>query len=297
MVSRIVLSLCALLAGPAFAEPVTIETARGPVAAERPERVVVFDIAALDTLDALGVAPVGAPDNLYLPALEHLRGQLEPVGTLFEPDFEAVAALDPDLIIIGGRSAAQFDALAKIAPTIDMTIAGAPSLTGDARARLVAYGTLFGKEAEAEQLAGELDAAVAGAKAAIAGKGNGLVLLTNGTKMSAYGPGSRFGWVHSELGLPAAVETSYEGSHGEGVSFEFVAKANPDWLVVIDRAAAVGQEGASARETLDNPLVAGTTAWTKEQLVFLDPTSMYIANGGVRSLTGLLGQITEAFDK
>lgn len=286
----------ALAAGAALAAPVTIETARGPVALERPARVVVFDIAALDTLDALGVTPAGAPDDLYLPALDHLKGKMEAVGTLFEPDFEAVAALDPDLIIIGSRSATQYDALAAIAPTIDMTIDGAHDLAIEARDRIQAYGTLFEKEAEAEVLAGRLDTAVEAARAAVAGKGNGLVILTNGTKMSAFGPGSRFGWIHTELGLPATVVTSYEGSHGESVSFEFIQKANPDWLVVVDRAAAVGDAGESARQTLDNPLVAETTAWKARHLVFLDPTSIYIANGGARALTGLLGQITDAFE-
>lgn len=291
--------LAAVLALPAFAtpalaDPVTIETARGAVEIEQPERIVAFDVSAIDTMHALGVDPVGVPDNLYFPWLDALEESATPVGTLFEPDFEAVAALEPDLIIIGGRSSAQYDALSAIAPTIDMTIA-ADSLVAGARDRVEAYGRLFGKEDAAAELAAGLDKAVADAKAAVAGKGTGLVLLTNGTKMSAFGPGSRFGWVHTELGLPAAVTTTYEGSHGEGVSFEFVQKANPDWIVVIDRAAAVGQDGASARETLDNPLVHETTAWKGDHLVFLDPASMYIATGGVRSLTGLLGQITEAF--
>jgi iron complex transport system substrate-binding protein len=283
------------LAAPVVAEPVTIETARGPVEVERPERVVVFDIAAIDTIGALGIDPVGVPDNLYFPWLDPLKATATPVGTLFEPDFEAVAALGPDLIVVGGRSSTQYDALAEIAPTIDMTITGAEALTSEARARVEAYGTLFGKEEAAAELAAALDESVADAKAAIEGKGTGLVLLTNGTKMSAFGPGSRFGWLHTDLGLPAAVTTSYDGSHGESVSFEFVQKANPDWIVVVDRAAAIGQDGASARETLDNPLVHETTAWKEDHIVFLDPGSMYIASGGIRSLTGILRQITDAF--
>lgn len=290
------LAVPGLAALPALAEPVTIETARGPAEIERPERVVVFDIAALDTIEALGVMPVGVPDNLFaFPWLDTVKESAEPVGTLFEPNFEAVAALEPDLIVIGGRSASQFDALSAIAPTIDMTISGGGSLAGDARARLLAYGTLFGKEDAAAELAAGLDQALADARAATAGKGDALVLLTNGTKLSAFGPGSRFGWVHTDLDLPAAATTTYEGSHGEGVSFEFVQKVNPDWIVVIDRAMAVGQEGQSARATLDNPLVHETTAWKEDHFVFLDPASMYIAGGGVRALSGLLGEITAAF--
>lgn len=296
MVSRAALCLLALMAGPALADPVTIATARGPATVEQsPARVVVFDMAALDTLDALGVRPVGVPENTYLPTLAHVRDGAQPVGTLFEPDFEAVAALDPDLIVIGSRSATQYDALSRIAPTIDMTIDGATRLTEEAKARLAAYGTLFAREDRAAVLSADLDGALARARAAVRDKGDALVVLTNGAKMSVFGPGSRFGWLHDELGLPSAVPTHDEGAHGEAVSSEFIQKADPDWLIVIDRAAAVGQAGENARQTLDNPLVATTAAWKADHLVFLDPTGIYIANGGLRTLTGLLGQVAAAF--
>lgn len=67
------------------------------------------------------------------------------VGTLFEPNMEALANLGPDLIIAGGRSAAQVQPLSKIAPTIDMTIARA-------RANIATYGALFGKQNKAAEL-------------------------------------------------------------------------------------------------------------------------------------------------
>ncbi len=284
-----------LLAGAAAADPVTIETARGPVEVERPQRVVVFDIAALDTIDALGIVPVGVPTPLYVSYLAHLEDAAAPVGTLFEPDFEAVAALEPDLIVAGGRSSAQVAALEKIAPTIDMTIEWEGSLAESAKARLDAYGRLFGKEAEAADLAAGLDETLAGARAAAAGKGDALILMTDGPKVSAFGPGSRFGWLHEDLGLPAAVEDVEAATHGEAISFEFVQKADPDWLIIVDRAAAIGETAEAARQTLDNPLVAGTRAWQADQLAFLDAPSIYIASGGIRSLTGLLDQVADAF--
>lgn len=280
---------------PAAAETLTLETARGPVAVEaRPERVVVFDVAALDTLDALGVRPVGVPAKLYVSYVD--GGDAAPVGTLFEPDFEAVAALEPDLIIIGSRTATQYEALEAIAPVIDMAI-GSDTLLADGRARVAAYGALFGKEAEAAELEGAIDEEVAAARAAVAGKGDGLILMTNGPKVSAYGPGSRFGWVHAAVGLPPAVEDVDAATHGEAVSFEFVHEANPDWLLVIDRSLAIGEEGQSASDTLDNPLVAETTAWQRNQVVNLDAASMYIAGGGARSIATTLGQISDAFSK
>lgn len=79
------------------------------------------------------------------------------------------------------------------------------------------------------------------------------------------------------------------------MSFEFVAEANPDWLLVIDRGAAVGQGGEAAAATLDNPLIAGTTAGKAGQIVYLDGSAMYLASGGVQSLSGALTQLTQAF--
>lgn len=293
--SAVAATVLAAASQAAVADPVTIETALGLVEVETAERVVVFDIAALDTIDALGVVPVGVPATLYVEHLQHLASAAEPVGTLFEPDFEAVAALEPDLIVVGSRSSTQLDALSQIAPTIDMTITGEGSLVDDAKARVTAYGALFGKEDAAAEMVQGLEDALAAAEAAVQEKGSALMLLTNGPKMSVFGPGSRFGWIFEELGLPPAVTTSYEGSHGESVSFEFVQQANPDWILVLDRAAAVGESAESARQTLDNALIHETTAWQQEQLVFLDPAAMYIALGGVQSTSELLTEITDAF--
>lgn len=294
------LSTVALLlaSAAAQADPVTIETARGTVTVEAaPERVVVLDIAALDTIDALGFAPIGVPGTLYVDYLGHLSDSAQAVGTLFEPDFETIAGLAPDLIVIGGRSAAQYDALANIAPTIDMTITGEVSLTDEAVARLDAYGTLFNRVDEAAALKSDVAARLETARDAVADAGSALIVMTNGPKVSAYGPGSRFGWLHSELGLTPVIEDIEAATHGEAISFEFIHEANPDWLIVVDRAAAIGAKGESARETLDNPLVAETTAWKSGQIAWIDGARIYVADGGLRSLTGLLDQMTTAFTK
>lgn len=282
-----------MLATPALAEDVTIATARGEVTlAGTPEKVAVLDIAAIDTLTALGVMPAGVPDNLYVGYLGEVAAQAQVVGTLFEPDLEALAGMAPDLIIAGGRSSTQVDALSPIAPTIDMTIW--EDVVGEGRDRIAAYGKLFGKEEKAAELTATLDAKVAEVKAAVEGKGRALILMTNGPKISAYGKGSRFGWLHDTLGLPEARENLNPETHGDAVSFEFVAEVNPDWILVIDRSVAVGEQG-TAMATLDNPLVMGTTAGQKGQIVLLSPTPIYIAGGGYTSLMTTLDEMLAAF--
>jgi len=280
-----------------LAGTLSIETATGPAeVALKPKTVAVFDVAAIDTLDALGIPVSGAPDRLYVDYLDKVAREAEPVGTLFEPDFEAVNALQPDLIIVGPRSAKQAEALSALAPTIDMTIWG-DNLLDQATARLNAYGAVFGKTEEAGKLEADLRAAVESLKQQAAGAGKALIVLTNGPKISVYGPGSRFGWLHTELGIEPAVETIDEATHGEGVSFEFIRDANPDWLIVVDRAAAVGAEGASAAETLNNRLVAETNAWKNGKVIYLDAARIYVSAGGYQSLMGTLADLSAAFAK
>jgi len=272
-----------------------IATAKGPVTiAETPATVAVFDIAAIDTLDRIGVKPAGVPEKLYLSQLEPLKLGAEIVGDLFEPDLETLSALGPELIIVGGRSSTKADATAKVAQTIDMTMDG-DDLVAQAKERLAAYGALFGKQTEAARAASELDDQIKAAKAAVAGKGKGLIVMTNGPKVTAYGPGSRFGWVHAALDLPPAVPDVKAANHGEAVSFEFIAKANPDWLLVLDRAAAIGSGEQGAKATLDNELVAQTTAWKKGQVIYLPAAEFYIAAGGVQSMQRVMATVAEAF--
>ncbi|MEP3428329.1 MAG: siderophore ABC transporter substrate-binding protein [Roseibium sp.] len=279
-----------------FADTIEVDTFAGkaevPVS---PKTIAVFDIAALDTLNALGVSVAGAPERVYVDYLYDAVENAEKVGSLFEPDFEAINALQPDLIIAGGRSSKQVDALSKLAPTIDMTIWD--DVLPQVKSRLYAYGQIFGKQAKAKQLDDELMKALEEARNAAAGAGKALIVLTQGPKVSVYGPKSRFGWIHSLLGVEAAIPDIDASTHGEAVSFEFIREANPDWLIVIDRAAAIGQDAALAAETLDNKLVADTTAWKNDQVVYLDAAKIYIAAGGYKATMDTIGDLTSQFSK
>ena len=58
---------------------------------------------------------------------------------------------------------------------------------------------------------------------------------------------------------------------------------------------AVGSNEQAARVTLDNELIAATTAWKKGQVLYLPAPDFYISAGGVQSLERVLATITEAF--
>lgn len=281
------------LAAPVFAQGVTVETARGPAQVpEAPQRLAVFDMAAIDTLIALGRTPDAAPSPLLLERLAAATEGAAAIGTIFEPDFEALAGFAPDLIIAGGRSAAQVDALSGLAPTVDMTMG--TDLFADGLARMDAYAAMLHAEPRAAEIRARLIEKRDRAKALAEKAGPALIILTNGTKMSAFGAESRFGWLHGELDWPQAAEVKATGRHGEAISFEYIAAADPSVILVIDRAAAIGQDGAGAMATLDTPLVHGTKAWKTGRVIALDAGEVYLSGGGVGALEAVLDQVIEA---
>lgn len=283
----------ALLAQTVSAAPRSIDTAQGPVRFEAPpQRVAVFDVAALDTLAALGIRPAGTVRPVFVDYLDEAIRDAAALGTLFDPDLEALHALQPDLIILGSRSAAEAGRMAGLAPVIDMSIWQDSYAEGLARLR--AYGRLFDREAEAAALEAALQDRVARARAALAGQGRGLILLANGPKISAFGPAGRFGWLHRALDLPPAAPEIGDTTHGEAISFEFLRQTDPEILLVIDRTAAVGQAGPGALATLDNALVHETRAWREGRVIVLNAADIYVAGGGIQSMIRTLDTILAA---
>ncbi len=279
----------------AFAQSIKVQHARGEIELPAvPKKVLVFDLAALDTLDALGVEVAGVPTARLPDYLSKFNAdRYEKVGTLFEPNYEAVNAAAPDLIIVGGRSAAVLPQLAEIAPTIDLSTDAADYL-GSIEENARTLGEIFGKEDEVDALVTDLDESIAGLREEVSGVGTGLIVLTSGGEVTAYGPGSRFGWLHDELGITPAREDIEVGSHGQPISFEYIRETNPDWLFVVDRDAAIGEGGAAAEQVLDNELVAQTTAWTQDQVVYVDAVDWYIAGGGLATMQRIVDDVADA---
>jgi len=279
----------------AQAQDLKVQHAKGETTVpSKPKKVLAFDLATLDTLNALGVEVAGVPTARFPEYLaKYGSDKYEKVGTLFEPNYEAVNAAEPDLIIVGGRSSAKYADLAKIAPTIDMTV-DPKDYVGSVKRNVQLLAQIFDKKAEADVQLAKLDQSIATLKGEAGKAGKGLLVLTTGGKMSAYGPGSRFGHLHTEFGIVPAVAGLATTNHGQAVNAEFILKTNPDWLFVIDRDVATGQNGGAAKKVLDNDLVAQTTAWKNSQVVYLDPTNWYLVGGGLTAMQASVDQIAKA---
>ncbi|WP_417773652.1 siderophore ABC transporter substrate-binding protein [Stappia sp.] len=287
----------AMIPGTLRAEELRVEHAQGVATLpDTPKTVLVFDLAALDTLDALGIDPQGVPSGVK-PA--HLRkfneDRYEKIGSLFEPDLETVAAMAPDLIIIGGRSAAKYRELSAIAPTIDVS-ADLDHYLESAEERVLTLARVFDKEAEASRRLEALNTSVAALREKAKDAGTSLVILTTGGRMSAYGPGSRFGILHTAFGLEPAVKDLAVATHGQAISYEFILKADPEHLFVVDRDAAIGQKGQAARAMLDNDIVRRTKAWKEGKVTYLQPDTWYLGGTGLTAMQTMVDEVSAALD-
>lgn len=297
LVAALAAPLPGLLAPAAMAGEVTIHHAQGAtVIPATPKSVIVTDWAAFDNLDALGVTVAGVPaSNAPRYLADKVAADAQKVGSLQEPDIEAIAAAAPDLVIIGARSRTSYPTLAGLAPTIDNSVDNTALIAGVEK-QIREFGQIFDKQTRAEELVAALDAKVAEARAAAQGKGTGLVVVTNGGKLGLYGPGSRISWIYRELGVPSVFDNVDDRDHGgDAISFEYLLDTNPDWLFVIDRDAGVGNEG-SAKQLLDNDLIHKTAFWQKNHVVYLEPQAAYVTMHGYQGLMIMLDQVIAAFN-
>ncbi|WP_201280774.1 siderophore ABC transporter substrate-binding protein [Paenibacillus lutrae] len=259
-----------------------------------PAKVVVFDMGVLDSLDKLGVPVVGVPQDGLPKYLEKYKdAKYTNVGSLKEPAFEVINKLKPDLIIISGRQQEAYKELNSIAPTIFMGV-DASKYMDSYKENNKNLGLIFGKEAEVEKEVASVEASIKALneKATANGK-TGLITLVNGGKISAYGPGSRFGIIHDVLGVKPVDPTIKVSTHGDTISNEFIVEKNPDYLFVVDRDSAIGNEGAS-KKVIENELVKTTKAFKEGNIVYLNPDYWYLSGGGLVSVAEMVKEISSA---
>jgi iron complex transport system substrate-binding protein len=154
--------------------PVTVSTAFGDVEIEEePQRVVALGWSDAETALALGVQPVGASDWLAFggegvgPWAEGRYDEAPEIVETLEPSLEAIAALEPDLILDTRSPATQerYDSLSAIAPTVGQPEGVDPYLT-TWQEQLDLVGQALGRTDEAAQLRGDLEQRFADAAAA-----------------------------------------------------------------------------------------------------------------------------------
>lgn len=290
----ILLTVSLVLSGHAAAK--TIHHAMGTVEIDGvPQRVVVLGQGSLDVLDRLGVEPVGVVKSLmpdYL-ANTYQDDKYVAVGTVKEPDYEAIFTAKPDLIIAEARMASLMGELEEIAPTI-MFQADYDHYWQSVQQNWRMLGNVFDKQEKVEAIIDQVNTKIAQThEKAVADNFNALMVMSNGSKVAMFGEKSRFGLVFDELGLKPAKSDDVEvaGSHGNLISFEYIADANPDVLLVLDREQAIGEGQGKAKARFDNPLVNKTPAHQHQRISYLDPTAWYITMAGMTAMDKMIDDV------
>ncbi|OCG65104.1 iron ABC transporter substrate-binding protein [Gilliamella sp. wkB18] len=276
------------------ANTLIIEHAQGKTnLPENPKKIVVFNTATLDIMDALNIPVTAVPQSdVHYPTFlsKYGRKDYTNVGTLFEPNYEVLSSIQPDVIVAGGRATDAYKKLNDIAPTISLDI-DPNNFLSSLTQRTEQLGSIFNKQNEAKKLIADFNQKIEQLKTKTTTAGTALVIMINGGKMSAYGSKSRFGFVFDVLGFQPATTFQEAGRHGNAVTSEFILSVNPQWIFVLDRDNAIGnKEAQSAQQVLDNELIRKTAAWQQNHIVYLDSSSMYIA-GGIQTYSRLMDQI------
>ncbi|MEU3477236.1 iron-siderophore ABC transporter substrate-binding protein [Streptomyces sp. NPDC033754] len=195
-----------------------------------PKRVVVLDVGELDNVVSLGIQPVGyAPSegDDGIPAyLGKDAGTPKSVGTINNLNLEAIANLQPDLILGSQlRAADKYDELSKIAPTVFsirpgftwkenyLLNAAALDKTAEAKTKLSAY------ETKAKQLGTDI------------GPNKPTVSMVRYLpgKIRLYAKASFIGTILEDTGLPRPKNQQIDDLAAE-ISPEKIDEADADWI-------------------------------------------------------------------
>ncbi|MFC3040175.1 siderophore ABC transporter substrate-binding protein [Virgibacillus xinjiangensis] len=262
-----------------------------------PENVVVFDYGILDTLDHLDVNVAGVSKTSLPDYLSHYDSEeYENIGSLKEPDFEKIAEINPDVIIISARQASLYDQLSEIAPTVHLGV-DTTRYMDSFKENMSKVGEIFGKKEEIDDTMTEIEDSIASLNEKTSDmEKEGLIILANDDKISAYGPNSRFGLIHDVFGVPASDEGIEASTHGMNVSPEYVMEQDPDLLYVVDRTAVVGGE-TSAKQIVENELTKNTKAYQNDQIYYLDPDYWYLSGGGLISVSEMIKEIEASIEQ
>ncbi|MEC2342613.1 siderophore ABC transporter substrate-binding protein [Paenibacillus barengoltzii] len=298
------------------AKPTTVEftdshgTVTVPV---NPQNVVALDNRTFETLADWGVKLAAVPKGVMPKDSPYVADEsVQDIGNHREPNLEIIAAVNPDLVIVGQRFSSFYEDIKKLVPNaavidVNVDVSGENGTPGDNLVNgfkeiTTKFGEIFDKNEEAAQLVAEFDQALADAKAAYNGTDKVMSVIVSGGNIGFAAPSTGrvwgplydiFGWV------PALeVENATTDHQGDEVSVEAIAQSNPDWMFVLDRDAATssGEESVPAQDVINNaPALQNTTAVSKGQIIYA-PTDTY-TNESIQTFIEIFKDIATALKK
>ncbi|WP_235904909.1 MULTISPECIES: siderophore ABC transporter substrate-binding protein [Actinomyces] len=292
--------------GSAAPSSVSIEDNHGTVKVSLPPATVVStDNRTFEVLANWGVTLAAVPKKIIPSTITAYSGSdVVDLGNHREPDFDALIAAAPDLIIIGQRFTQHYDRVVKDNPeaaVIDLEPREGQPLDAELGREVTALGRIFNKTAEADKLIADFRSAIERAKGAYDASHKVMAVNVSGGNIGYVGPGKGRTWgpVFNLLGLTPALEVpgATNDHQGDDISVEAIAEANPDWILVLDRDAAIKANDPAYVPAKDviagNAALQSVTAVSKGQIVYA-PADTY-TNESIITYTEIVNSIADAF--
>jgi iron complex transport system substrate-binding protein len=228
----------------ASAFPVTVEHTLGSTTIDsEPQRIVTLGTTDADVALALGVTPVGIR-SLYNfekgvgPWAEEALGTATPQVMGRELNYEAIAALQPDLIlnVYSGADPTEHENLTRIAPTVGLPT-GAEPYAPTWQDATTTIATALGREADGQALVEETEQYLAGVKSdhpAYAGR-TATYIDAFGAEAYVGGPTATTVKLMEAIGfepVPFVRDYSAPGSQQIPVSGELLGQVDADVLIM-----------------------------------------------------------------
>ncbi|MCL4238668.1 MAG: ABC transporter substrate-binding protein [Anaerolineae bacterium] len=272
-----------LAAAQEASEPRTIvDFARRQITLEAPpQRVVGMSASISEMLFAIGVSPVGVTSGMDYPPE---AAALPDIGTGYQPNLEALAALEPDLIIGNAQLNMNIlDKLEAIAPTImimTMTASDVPQ-----NVRLLGQATWH--DTEAEYLARAYDGYLALAdKIGASHEGPSIVFIVGTLDVPNYGKSATyFGDMAKRLGAVNIADSEADAGPFPGyaqLSLEAIVDADPDFVFTVTR----GSPTPMPETMASDPLWSSLSAFQNARVIELD-NRLFVESPGPRFIEAM----------
>ncbi|AFR09098.1 siderophore ABC transporter substrate-binding protein [Nocardiopsis alba] len=271
-----------------------------------PASVVALDNRTFETLSDWGVELSAAAVSLMPDTIDYIEDDsILDVGTHNEPDLETIVAAEPDLVVNGQRFAQYHDDIASLVPDatiLELDPREDEPFDAELKRQITVLGEVFDKQDEAEQVIADFDAAVERVEAAYDEDQTVMAVTTSGGEIGylAPGVGRTLGPAFDIFDLTPALEVdgASDDHQGDDISVEAIADSDPDWILVMDRDAAVAAD-EDGYETAENILSAsealsGVSAVKDEQIVYM-PVDTY-TNEGIQTYTEFFNAFADALE-
>lgn len=223
-----------------------------------PQRIVTMAPSHTESVCGLGACDrvVGADRHSNWPAGV---AQLATLGDAFAPDLEAIAALEPDLVLVDEYSG-MHEPLAALGITV---YAGTPQTFDETMAFFGVLGEMLGRESAAAVLVGRIEGEIAGVAEVIAGADTPTVFVELDPTPYSVGPDSFMGTLLRLAGGRNVVDASL-GEFPQ-VDPEYVVAADPQVILLTD-----APFGVTAGDVAARPGWGGLDAVTSGRVIELD---------------------------